>query len=381
MKIVIAPNAFKETLGAPEVAQTVAAACAAEIPQCECVCLPQADGGDGTVEALLGATGGRRMSAVVSDPLGRPVRAGWGLLGDGRTAVIEMAAASGLHLVPPDRRNPLQTTSFGTGQLIRQALAHDIATLILGLGGSATVDAGLGLLQGLGMRFCDRAGTELPPGGAGATLARVGHAEMTGLDPALAHVRLRVACDVDNPLLGPRGAAAVYGPQKGATPGQVDELERGLANFHALMTRLQGRDVGETPGAGAAGGAGAALAAFLGARLERGAALVIEASGLAQHLEGADLVVTGEGRLDRSTLDGKAPLAVAQLAKAAGVPVLAVCGVCETGARPQLERWFKHIVPCPALGAERATDPRPSATTALSAGVREFLRSRWREAR
>ncbi|MEN9728537.1 MAG: glycerate kinase [Pseudomonadota bacterium] len=373
MRVLIAPNAFKESLSAAEVARVTAEAFQAAYPQSLCICVPLADGGDGTVEALLAARGGRRVTHHVIGPLGDRLSAEWALLGSGDVAVIEMAAASGLVRVPSSQRNPRHTTSHGTGELVRHALAHDIRSLILGLGGSATVDGGLGMIQALGGCFMDAAGRKLTTPLTGGDLNRIANLDITGLDPRLRHVRLRVASDVDNPLLGPRGAAAVFGPQKGATPADVRMLEAGLARLHDLMERRLGRSVATRPGAGAAGGAGAALMAFLGAEVEPGARLVLETSDFPQQLQRADLVITGEGRLDHSTLHGKAPAYVARLARDAGIPVLAVCGTCDERARDDLNALFHTILCCPASGEDNRFLPE-LAMPALAAGLSGFLK-------
>jgi len=374
MRVLIAPNAFKESLSAAEVARVTAEAFRLAIPDSTCVCVPMADGGDGTVEALLAARGGRRLTHTVTGPLGMPQTAAWGLLGDGQTAVVEMAAASGLALVPSSRRNPLHTTSRGTGELVAHALDHGVQSLILGLGGSATVDGGLGMMQALGVRFFDAAGQALVTALTGGDLHRVADLDVSDLDPRLRGISLRMASDVDNPLLGSRGAAAVFGPQKGASPADVAFLEEGLARVHVLIERRLGRNVVARAGAGAAGGAGAALMAFLDAALEPGAQLVMETAGLLHKLQGVDLVVTGEGRLDRSTLDGKAPAHVARMARAAGTPVLAVCGACDEQARDDLAGLFDSILCCPAID-ENQRFSAGHAARALANGLSTFLKS------
>jgi len=323
MKIVIAPDSFKESLSAPEVAAAIARGWAQVFPRAELCLRPMADGGEGTVDALLAATGGERREREVSGPLGSPVMAHWGWL-EGQTAVIEMAAASGLHWVPRDQRNAALTSSFGTGELIRAALDAGATRIILGLGGSATNDGGAGLLQALGMRFLDRAGQELAPGGA--ALAQLDRIDLSGLDGRLLNVQVDVAADVDNPLCGPHGASAVFGPQKGADARQVQELDAALGRMARVVADTLGEDFSELPGVGAAGGLGFAAKAFLKARFRPGIELVAELSGLAQSLAGADLVITGEGRLDAQSLHGKTPVGVARIAVAAGVPVIALAG-------------------------------------------------------
>lgn len=323
MRIVIAPDSYKGSLSARQVAEAMAAGVRRVLPEAELDLVPIADGGEGTVDALVAATGGEVRTVTVTGPLGEPVAAAFGLLSDGQTAVIEMAAASGLPLVPPDRRNPLVTTTYGTGELIRAALDAGARHLIIGLGGSATVDGGAGMLQALGARLLDAAGAPIGPGGGALpALARI---DLAGLDPRLAECTLTVACDVDNPLTGPRGAAAVFGPQKGATPDMVAALDAALAHLAAVIRRDLGRDVELVPGAGAAGGLGAALLA-LGARLRPGIEIVVEATRLRERLAGAALCLTGEGQTDFQTARGKAPVGVARAAKAWGVPVLCISG-------------------------------------------------------
>lgn len=327
MKIILAPDSFKESLSAVDVAEAMArgavAACGDDVPL-TVVSLPIADGGEGTVECMLAAAGGRRMVADVTGPLGARVAAAWGLLADGRTAVIEMAAASGLPLVPPAKRNPLRTTTFGTGELIAAALDRGAGRIIIGIGGSATVDGGVGMAQALGGRFRDDGFQEI--GRGGGQLGRIARIDLEQLDPRTADLEILVACDVTNPLTGPRGAAAVYGPQKGATPEQVAMLDAGLAHLAECIRRDLEIDVEKVPGAGAAGGLGAGLMAFLGAKLVPGIDLVLDTVGYAAHLEDADLVVTGEGSLDGSSLEGKATVGVARRAHNAGVPCVAVAG-------------------------------------------------------
>jgi glycerate kinase len=323
MKIVIAPDSFKGSLAAPQVAEAIARGWQAVFPAAECLLRPMADGGEGTVDAVLAAAGGERRTCTVSGPLGTPVEAHWGWLADG-TAVIEMAAASGLHRVAADQRDILRACSQGTGELIRQALDAGARHIILGLGGSATNDGGAGLLRALGVRLLDSAGQALAPGGA--ALARLAEIELSGLDPRLAQVPVLVAADVDNPLCGPHGASAVFGPQKGASPEQVRLLDAALTHYAERMAATLGTDHSTEPGAGAAGGLGFAARALLGARFRPGIAVVAELCGLAEAVQGADLVITGEGRLDAQTLHGKTPLGVARIAHAAGVPVIALAG-------------------------------------------------------
>ena len=324
MKIVIAPDSYKESLSALEVAQAVEAGFRQVFPDADYVLVPVADGGEGTVDAMVAATGGRKETVTVSGPLGEPVEAFYGLTGDGDTAVIEMAAASGLALVPPDRRNPLLTSSRGTGELIRAALDAGARRFILGIGGSATNDGGAGMVQALGARLLDLEGRELD--GSGGDLARLERIDVSALDPRLAECRIEVACDVDNPLTGARGASAVFGPQKGATPEMVQALDANLARLARIVGRDLGVAVDAVPGAGAAGGMGAAMLAFFGATLKPGIEIVTAAVDLDDHVRDADLVITGEGRIDFQTVHGKTPIGVARVAKRHGKPVIGIAG-------------------------------------------------------
>ena len=323
-KIVIAPDSYKESLSALEVAQAIEAGFRQVFPAAEYVLVPVADGGEGTVDAMVAATAGRREVVAVSGPLGEPVEAFYGLTGDGDTAVIEMAAASGLALVPPDRRNPLLTSSRGTGELIRAALDAGARRFILGIGGSATNDGGAGMVQALGARLLDLEGRELD--GSGGDLARLERIDVSALDPRLAECRIEVACDVDNPLTGARGASAVFGPQKGATPEMVQVLDANLARLARIVGRDLGVAVDTVPGAGAAGGMGAAMLAFFGATLKPGIEIVTAAVDLDTHVRDADLVITGEGRIDFQTVHGKTPIGVARVAKRHGKPVIGIAG-------------------------------------------------------
>lgn len=324
MKIVIAPDSFKESLTAPEVAAAIEAGFREVFPDAEYVKLPMADGGEGTVAALIAATGGRQCEAGVTGPLGGRITARYGLSGDGTTAIIEMAAASGLALVPPARRNPLVTTSRGSGELITAALDSGARHLVIGIGGSATNDGGAGMLQALGVQLLDGNGREIGPGGV--SLAGLVRIDTAGLDSRLAKCRIEVACDVTNPLTGANGASEVYGPQKGATPEMVATLDNNLRHFAACIRTELGIEVETVPGAGAAGGMGAALLAFLGAQLRPGIDIVMEAAGLDAAVRDADLVITGEGRIDSQTVQGKAPIGVARVAKRYGRPVIAIAG-------------------------------------------------------
>ena len=328
MRILLAPDSFKGSLAAPAVCQALRRGVLRACPDAVIEAVPLADGGEGTTEALVAATGGWLEPVEATGPLVEGPRAqgriGW--LGEGATAVLEMACVSGLPLVPEALRNPLHTTSFGTGELIRAALDRGARHLILGIGGSATNDLGAGMAQALGVRFLDPHGEEIRAPLSGGQLRQVAAIDAAGLHPALASTRIEVACDVDNPLLGPRGCTAVYGPQKGATEANAVELEAGLEHLIALIEAQYGRSLRDWPGAGAAGGLGAALVAFLGASLRPGVDLVMAATGLAAKLQGVDLVISGEGRLDGQTASGKTVSGVARLARIQGVPLVAIGG-------------------------------------------------------
>ncbi|MFB3786001.1 MAG: glycerate kinase [bacterium] len=324
MRLVIAPNAFKECLSAPEVAKAMAAGARKATPDLEIIEVPLADGGDGTTEALVSARQGRLVEITARDPLMRPVAARYGLIDEDRTAVIEMAAASGLWHLQEHEKNPMRTTTYGTGEMIRDALDRGVDTLIVGIGGSATTDAGLGMAAALGYRLLDRHGNEIEPvGGSMASLASI---DSSQVHPRLRRVKMRVASDVNNPLLGPQGAAPVYGPQKGATPDMIRELEMGLANVARCWDKDFGVHIGNQPGGGAAGGLGAGLVAFCGAEIRSGLDLIADYAGLDEALRGASLALTGEGKIDASTRFGKVPAGVARRAEKQGVPVVALAG-------------------------------------------------------
>ncbi|AJJ03470.1 glycerate kinase family protein [Yersinia pseudotuberculosis] len=324
MKIIIAPDSFKESLTAMQVAEAIEQGFSEIFPQAEYIKLPMADGGEGTVESMVAATGGELVNVEVTGPLGAPVKAFYGWMGDGETAVIEMAAASGLHLVAPEQRNPLITTSYGTGELILAALNHGARKIILGIGGSATNDGGAGMMQALGVQLSDQQGKALTVGGA--ALAQLVDIDLSQLDDRLAQTDILVACDVDNPLCGAKGASAVFGPQKGATPERVQQLDAALQHYGEKIEQVTGKSVINVAGAGAAGGMGAALFGLLNARLQPGIEIVTEALKLAAAVQEADLVITGEGRIDSQTIYGKTPVGVARVAKRFDIPVIAIAG-------------------------------------------------------
>lgn len=327
MRVLVAPDKFRGTLSATEAARAIAQGVRRALPQAEVDVAPMADGGEGTLDALVTALGGSLRSATVTGPLGDPVRADYGVAGGGDrpgVGIVEMARASGLALLGKRRNAVRLATTRGTGELILAASAQGVATLVACLGGSATNDGGAGMAQALGVRLLDGWGSELPPGGA--ALLRLARIDATGLDSAVRDLDVVVATDVDNPLTGAQGASFVYGPQKGATSEDVVLLDRALGHFAAVIHRDLGVDVRQVRGAGAAGGLGAGMVAFLGARLRPGVEVVMEAVGLRERMEGADLVVTGEGRFDAQSLRGKVPDGVLAAAAEAGVPALVLCG-------------------------------------------------------
>jgi glycerate kinase len=323
VKIVIAPDSFKESLSAPEAAAAIARGVKQAFPDAHTVCIPMADGGEGTVEAVLAAAGGQWRKTSVQGALGESIEAAWGWLDDA-TAVIEMAEAAGLEQTPAHLREPLRASSYGVGQLVLAALDAGAQRIILGLGGSSTTDGGAGLLTALGVKLFDQAGQHLPPGGG--ALIELDRIDVSGLDPRLANVSFDIASDVDNPLCGLQGAAHIFGPQKGATPEHIALLDNGLRRFADICARDLGHDMRDKPGAGAAGGLGFAGHAFFSARFRPGVDVVAEVGQLAQAMEGATLAFTGEGRMDAQTLRGKTPAGVARIAKQAGVPVIALAG-------------------------------------------------------
>jgi glycerate 2-kinase len=324
VKVLIAPNSLKGSLDAFEVAAAIAEGLAKAIPGAELDQLPIADGGDLTAAVLVRGLGGTMVSADVIDPLGRPIRAEWGLLADGTTAVVEMARASGLALLADSERNPMVATSYGAGELIKAALARGCRRVIVGVGGSATVDGAAGLAEALGVRLLDAKGTPIARGGAG--LARLDRIDLSAADPRLATAEMVVACDVDNELLGEAGAARVFGPQKGATPDMVEALEANLGRLADVIERDLGRSVRRMAHGGAAGGMAAGIVGLLGGTLARGIDLILDSLRFDERIEGCDLVVTSEGLLDRQTLGNKGPYGVARAAKRHGVPVVVLAG-------------------------------------------------------
>ncbi|MFS0559460.1 glycerate kinase [Terribacillus sp. 179-K 1B1 HS] len=324
MKIVIAPDSYKESLSALEAADAMERGFHSVFPEAEYKKMPMADGGEGTVQSLVDATKGKIEERIVTGPLGKQVKAFFGLMGDGETAVIEMAAASGLHLVPAEDRNPLITSTRGTGEMISAALDFGVDHIIIGLGGSATNDGGAGMIQALGGRLLDEAGREI--GDGGGALSELAAIDLAGLDERLKNVQIEVACDVDNPLTGPRGASAIFGPQKGATPEMIELLDKNLSHFADVAEKALRKSFREIEGVGAAGGLGASLLAFLDAKLKRGIDIVLDAVSFDEAVKDADLVITGEGRIDSQTIYGKTPIGVAKAAKKYDVPVIGLAG-------------------------------------------------------
>ena len=380
MKIVIAPDSFKESLSAEGVAIAIANGVQQAAPHASVICVPMADGGEGTVAAVLAATQGEWRQTAVRGALGEPLNASWGWLPD-NTAIIEMAAAAGLEQTPPEQRDPMRASSYGVGQLILAALDAGAQRLILGLGGSSCNDGGAGMLVALGMRLLDQAGNELPAGGAAlATLASI---DASGLDPRLKDLAVDIASDVDNPLCGPHGATYTFGPQKGASPAQLAELDAALAHFGELCTRQSGHDVRNEPGAGAAGGVGYAAHAYFNARFRPGVEVVAELGNLPNAMAGASLAFTGEGRMDAQTLHGKTPAGVAQIAQAAGVPLIALAGSLGEGYEKLYERGITaafSLTPGPmelaqakAQAATLLTERARDATRLWLSGRREAL--------
>jgi glycerate kinase len=358
-KIIVASDSFKGSLSSLDVAEAAAKAIHEIEPQCEVIKVDVADGGEGTMDALRRTLGGEKISVEVADPLGRPIQASYVILEDG-TAVLEMAAASGLPLLLPSERNPLKTSTFGTGQLIADALKKGCRKFLVGIGGSATNDAGMGMLQALGVRFYGAAGAELQ--GRGESLEKVANIDMEGLCNGLKESEFIVACDVEAPLYGPTGAACVFAPQKGADPAMVERLDKGLKHFSevAFNSLHTTEDYAKSPGAGAAGGLGFGFIAFLSARLERGIEMVLDAIGFDQLIKGASLVITGEGRVDSQTLTGKTPFGVLKRARKQGIPVVAIGGSVTLDPKEALEAGFDGVYAVTPAGMPLDTAMQPS---------------------
>jgi len=340
MRIVVAVDSFKGSMRSEEAGEIIAAGLRVALSDAEIVVIPVADGGEGTTDAVIRATGGELRSVPVTGPVGDPVTAVWGALPDGKTAVMEMASASGIELVPGGELNPLKATTYGTGELMRAAIEDGIREIILGIGGSASVDGGIGMAQALGYRILTADGIEC--GRGGGALSTVDHIDASAVLPALRDCRIRVACDVTNPLLGERGAARVFGPQKGATPEMVEELERGLSHLGAVWQAHGMLDTIEYPGDGAAGGLGAALRAFCKAEMSSGADLIAEIIGFDKEIRTADLLVTGEGRTDAQTADGKLCAVLASKARAAGAKTILISGAV-AGDLGEIDHLFDAV--------------------------------------
>jgi glycerate 2-kinase len=343
MNILIAPDSFKDCLSALKVASALSRGLRKVLPDAQCTLLPMADGGEGTVESVIDATHGQRIKVKVLDPLMREISSYYGITGDGTTAVIEMAAASGIELLNDKERDPWITSTFGTGQLILDALNRQCSRILVGIGGSATNDGGAGMAEALGVKFSGEFGT-IPVQGGGL-LGEVIQIHTEGLDPRLARAEVTVACDVTNPLTGPLGASAIYGPQKGADEEMVKRLDRNLVHFAGLIRDQLGKEVAGEPGAGAAGGLGAGLMAFLDATLVNGVEMVAGVVDLEEKIRSSDLVITGEGKIDAQTRFGKTPFGVAQMAKKQGKPVIGVAGTLDSDATLLYEMGFDLLMP------------------------------------
>lgn len=342
MKFVLAPDSFKECMTAKKAALAMEEGIKRVFPDAECVIIPMADGGEGTVQSLVDGTNGEIVKVEVIGPLGEKVEAEYGLLGNGQTAVIEMASASGLELIKKEERNPKITTTFGTGELIKNALDQGVKKILIGIGGSATNDGGVGMLQALGVSFKDKEGFELPYGGG--NIGRLHSIDLSGIDKRLYTTKIEVACDVTNPLIGKNGASYIFGPQKGATPEFVEELEQNLAHYAKMIKAELGIDIASVEGAGAAGGLGAGLLAFLNAELKKGINLVIEHTNLKERMMGASYVFTGEGSIDSQTVFGKTPFGVSSTARELDIPVVAFAGKIGKGADVLYDFGFTAIV-------------------------------------
>lgn len=341
MKVILAPDSFKESMTAKEACIAIEEGFKKVFPDATFIHAPMADGGEGTVQSLVDATGGRILYAQVTDPLGESRFAKFGIMGDGLTCAIEMATASGLELVPREKRNPLKTTTYGTGELIHAALDQGIRKILIGIGGSATNDGGAGMVQALGARLLDKDGNEL--GFGGGELAKLDRIDISGLDERLKETEVIVACDVNNPLTGDTGASRIFGPQKGATEEMVRTLDANLRHYAEVIRRDLDKDVEDVPGAGAAGGLGAGLMAFLNASLNRGVDMVIDYTRLWEKMQDADLVITGEGGMDAQTRFGKAPFGVARTAKQYNLPVIAIAGNVKEDSEILYEHGFDAI--------------------------------------
>ncbi len=371
--IVIAPDSFKESLSAVKVAEAISDGIKRIVPEAQIICIPMADGGEGTVEALISATGGKLISTPSLDPLNRPIQSFYGVLGDGKTAVIEMAATSGIELISPEERNPLIASTFGTGILLKAAMDAGYSDIIIGIGGSATNDGGAGMAQALGFGLLDKNGNQIGPGGA--ALDKVHFIESSNVHPQLKNVKITIGCDVSNPLLGPSGATLVYGPQKGVTPEMLKILEDNLTHFANVLGHQFGKDFADVQGAGAAGGLGAGLMAFCDAEMVSGFELINKLTHLENYIRKATLVFTAEGKIDSQTAFGKTISGVAQLGKKYEVPVVALGGmVCDN----LTELYGQGITSIFAIGDKpMSLDESKSRTAELLASTSEQIMRLW----
>lgn len=342
MKIVLAPDSFKESLTAKEVADAMEVGIKRIFPNAECVKVPMADGGEGTVQSLIDATDGKIYEIPVTGPLGKIVNAKYGILGDGETGVIEMAEASGIHYVEKNERNPLITTTYGTGEIIKAALDKGVKKIIIGIGGSSTNDGGVGMLQALGAKFLDDKGNDLPFGGG--KLDKLSRIDLSNFDKRIGEIEIEVACDVNNPLTGKNGASSVFGPQKGATEELIEVLDKNLGHYAQIVKLQLGKDMEYEKGAGAAGGLGFALLTFCNGKLNPGIEIVIKYSKLNEKIQGASYVITGEGSIDSQTKFGKTPYGVSKVAKQNKIPVIAIAGNVGSGVEELYELGFNSIL-------------------------------------
>ncbi|WP_027631474.1 glycerate kinase [Clostridium hydrogeniformans] len=342
MKFVLAPDSFKESMKAIEVAEAMEKGIKKVLNNAQCIKVPMADGGEGTTHALVHSTNGILEKIKVLGPLGKEVEGEIGILGEGKVAIIEMASASGLELLSKEERNPMITTTFGTGQLIKAALDKGVEKILIGIGGSATNDGGTGMLKALGAKFMDEEGKELPLGGG--ELLKLKHIDISGLDKRIKDVDIEVACDVTNPLTGEKGAAYVFAPQKGADKNMVKILDEGLKVYSNIIKETLNKDIENVEGAGAAGGLGAGLMAFLDANLKKGIDMVIEYTGLEEKIKDCDFVFTGEGSIDSQTIYGKTPIGVAKLAKKYNKPVIAFAGKIGEGVENLYDNGINSII-------------------------------------
>ncbi len=373
MKVIIAPDSFKGSISSVEAAKAIADGIHSIDPTVSCQLVPMADGGEGAVEAILVGIGGERISCNVEDPLGRQITAEYGWIPAQHTAVVEMAAASGLPLLEESEYDPWNASTYGTGQLIRDALAKGAKKIILGLGGSATVDGGAGCLQALGLRFLNETGQEIQR--VGGRLDQIVSIDMSELDPQFRHVEIEIASDVTNKLLGPEGSVYIFGPQKGVAPNQLAALERGIVSYADVVEKTVNKCIRNYPGSGAAGGFGFGLLAFANCHLESGFSLIAKLTNLSEHLQDADLVITGEGRIDAQSLYGKAPIGVSRLAQKHGVKAVAFAGTIGRGLDGLAAQGLTLVLPIvdQPMGLETALEQGPQLLTAASARFYQAL--------